>query len=260
MLQTIVLSQAMLWALAACRISGFVVGSPFPGAYVAATQRTGLVVGLAWVTSMFATPSHVPHDIGPAFFVSCGLELACGLVIGLAFRLIFFAADTTGQLLSTAVGLSSASVLNPSIEVQDTIVSRIVTLLALLLALGAGVHRVALGYLLASFRAIPVGSVAFSSSSAMLFIDIAILSFTVGVQLAMPAVGVALVVQVGLAMTARAAPSLQIFSVGFTVLMLTGFVVIIACLRDIGTGLLLHFGTLSSWLDALLVGADGSTL
>jgi len=257
MLQAIALGQAITWALVACRIGGFVVSSPFPGAFVGPTQRVGLVVGLSWVTSIFAVSSHAPQDIGLAFFVSAALEMACGLAIGITFRLILSAADMAGSFLSQAMGLSSASVLNPTVEAQDTIVARIVTLLALLLAVSAGVHRVALAYLLASFRALPVGMVTFSPASAMVLVDVAILSFYAGLQLAMPVVGVALIVQVGLAMTARAAPSLQIFSVGFTVLLLTGSVVLLSCLRDIGGGLLLHFESLSGWLDVLFVGADG---
>jgi len=258
MFQSIALDQAIAWGLVACRIGGFVVVSPFPGAFVGASQRVGLVFGLSWVTSLFSASTHAPHDVGLAFFGAAALEMLCGVAIGLAFRLVFAAADMAGQFLSQAIGLASASVLNPTIEAQDTIVARIVTLLALVLALGAGVHRVALAYLLASFRVLPVGSATFSSESAMVFVDLAIASFTVGLQLAMPVIGVALVVQVGLAMTARAAPSLQIFSVGFTVLLLTGMVLLLACLRDIGAGLLLHFESLSGWLDLLFLGADGA--
>jgi flagellar biosynthetic protein FliR len=258
MLQTFALGQAIAWALVACRIAGFVVSSPFPGSYVGSTSRIGLVACLSWVASVFAPAAEAPHEVGLALVGSAALEMACGLTIGLAFRLILSAAEMAGQFLSQAMGLSTASVLNPTIDAEDTIVARIVTLLSLTLALGAGVHRVALSYLLASFRVLPVGAATVSPASAMAFVDIAILSFTVGLRLAMPVVGVALVVQVGLAMTARAAPSLQIFSVGFTVLLLTGTFVLLASLRDIGAGLLLHFGSLSGWWDTLLLGAQGA--
>jgi flagellar biosynthetic protein FliR len=258
MLETIVLGQAITWVLVGSRIAGFVVGSPFPGANVPPMQRVGLVAGLAWVASMFATSAHAPRELGLALFGATALEFACGVAIGLTFRLIFLAADITGQLLSQAVGLSSASILNPTLEAQDTVLGRILTLFALLLALGAGVHRVALAYLLASFQELPVATVTVSAGSPLALIELAVSSFTVGVELAMPALGVALVVQIGLAMTARAAPSLQIFSVGFSVLLVTGFVVLVSCLHDIGAGLLAHYGSLPDRLDAVLVGLAGA--
>jgi flagellar biosynthetic protein FliR len=203
---------------------------------------------------MFAPMSAVPREIGPGLAGASVLELGCGLVIGLAFRFIMTTADVAGQVLAHAVGLASPSVLNPTLDAQDSILSRIVTLLAMLLALAAGIHRVALQYLLASFSALPLGTPMSLTRAAAGLVDLAIGSFAVGVQLAMPVVGVAFVVQLGLAMIARAAPALQIFSVGLSVMIATGFVVLSASLRDIGSGLLVHFASLSGWLDVLLLG------
>jgi flagellar biosynthesis protein FliR len=254
MLNALILGYAATFTLMVSRITGFVVGSPFPGDHVSATQRVGLVAGLAWVATMFAPMSSIPREIGPRLAAASILELGCGLVIGLAFRFIMTAAEVAGQVLAHAVGLSSPSVLNPTLDAQDSILSRIVTLLAMLLALAAGVHRVALQYLLASFSALPLGTPMSLTRAATGLIDLAIGSFAVGIQLAMPVIGVAFVVQLGLAMIARAAPALQIFSVGLSVMIATGFVVLSASLRDIGSGLLVHFASLSGWLDVLLLG------
>jgi flagellar biosynthetic protein FliR len=254
MLNTLILTYAAMFTLMVSRISGFVVTSPFPGAHVSGTQRVGLVAGLAFAASMIAPMSNVPHEIGTRLVGAAALELGCGLVIGFAFRFVMTAAEVAGQVLSQAVGLSSPSILNPTVETQDSVLSRIVTLLAMLLALAAGVHRVALSYLLASFGALPLGTPMSMTRAAMSLVDLAIGSFAVGIQLAMPVIAVAFVVQLGLAMIARAAPALQIFSVGLTVMIATGFVVLSASLRDIGTGLVVHFATLPSWLDGLLLG------
>ena len=51
-------------------------------------------------------------------------------------------------------------------------------------------------------------------------------------RIGLPIVGVALVVQLALAMIARAAPALQIFSVGLSVLMVTGLVTVFISLGD----------------------------
>jgi flagellar biosynthetic protein FliR len=257
MFQDRALNYAATWALVGARISGFVVVSPFPGAHVATTQRIGLVAALAWVASTFAPSDAVPSELGLPLVASAVTELGCGLVIGLAFRFLFLAAEVSGQLLSEAIGLSAASVLNPTIDAQDAILARVVTMIALLLALGAGVHRVAIGYLLASFRALPVGTAMSFSSTTAAFVDLAVASFVVGVQLAMPAIAVSWVVHLGLGMIARAAPALQIFSVGFSVLLVTGLSVTLSCVYDIGAGLAEHFSSLAAWLDTLLTHPSG---
>ncbi len=257
MFQHLALSYAAMWALVGARISGFVVVSPFPGANVGTTPRIGLVAALSWAASLFAPADAVPHEIGLPLLVAVACELGCGLLIGIAFRFVFMAAEVSGQLLSEGIGLSTASILNPTIEAQDAIFARIVTLVALLIALAAGVHRVALGYLLASFRALPIGVGMSFPSTSMAMVDLVVTSFVVGVRLAMPVIAVSFVVHLGLGMIARAAPALQIFSVGFSVLLVTGFFVVISSIHDIGAGLNAHFASVGPWLDTLLVELSG---
>jgi flagellar biosynthetic protein FliR len=175
------------------------------------------------------------------------------LVVGAAFRFLALAADFLGQVLSHAIGLSMASVLNPLQGAEDAVVSRIVTLLAMLLAVGAGVHRSALAYLLRSFRLLPVGAHASLHGSSLPLIDLAIRSMTVGLELAMPVVAVNLVVHIALAMMARAAPALQILHVGLSIVLATGFITLITTLPAVGHGLLSHYASLERVLETAFV-------
>ena len=63
---------------------------------------------------------------------------------------------------------------------------------------------------------------------------------------------VALATQVALAMIARAAPSLQLFNVGLSVLIAAGATVFMASLGDVAAGLGGHFATLAPTLDRVL--------
>jgi len=155
------------------------------------------------------------------------------------------------------VGLGTAAVLNPTIETQDSVLGRIVSLLAMLIALGAGVHRTALAYLLGSFRAIPVGSAMLVPAATGTFIDLAGTAIGVGVELAMPVLAVGLIVQIGLALVARAAPSLQIFSVGLGILIGAGALTLLTTLGDLGAGLATHFASLGEALDRVLGAMQG---
>ena len=74
----------------------------------------------------------------------------------------------------------------------------------------------------------------------------------VGVRLALPIVAVSLVLQLTLAMIARAAPSLQIFSVGLSLLVLTTLTILVDGIHEISAGMLVELTSIGPHLDQLL--------
>ena len=245
------LGDASQFALVLSRIAGFVVVSPFPGQGVGPKQRIGLAIGLAWIASSIT----VGRDLPPFGLMLAGdvaVEIACGLVMGVAFRFVFSAAEVLGGMLGLATGMGAPSLFNPALEAQETPVGRAVTLLAMLVALGVGAHRVVISALLDSFRSVPIGTASMFDPSLMTIVDLGINAFVVGVRLSMPLVAVGLIVHLALAMISRAAPSLQIFSVGFGVLLAATLLTLIACLGDLAAGLGAHFGQLTPALEGIL--------
>lgn len=245
------LAQASLLALVAARISGFVVTSPFPGDRLPTTARLALVVVLAFLAASFVPATAVKPELGLPLVVAAITEFLCGVMIGAAFRFLLSAADVVGGVSAQSTGLGAASLYDPSIGAPDSAIGQVMTLLAILVALGVGAHRVALAYLLESFRALPVGAAMNVPLAAPVLIDLGAQCLVIGVRLAMPAIAVSLTVQAALAMVSRAAPSLQIFSVGFSVMIAAGLATIMASLPTIGTGLAEQAGELSPLLDRL---------
>jgi len=250
--EELVIANASLFALVGSRVLGYVLVSPFPGQNVSTTQRASLVLAISFVSTTFAADSGVPRTFDLSLAGRAALEVGCGLLVGTAFRFVFAAAEVLGSVLGQLTGLASPSVLNPTIDAADTVIGRVVTLGAMLVAIGAGVHRVAIGAVLESFRALPVGSAMAFDAPLLQFVDLGIDAFVVGVQLSTPVVGVALLVQLVLAMISRAAPSLQIFSIGFGVLFVSGIVTVMNILDDATAGLTAHFAHLASILDQAL--------
>ena len=168
-------------------------------------------------------------------------------------------AEFAGQAISQAIGFSQASTLNPTLGTQDMVLSRVISLFALLFALAAGVHRARRSASCSRrFARCRSGHLFSFAPTAMKLIDLSISSFTLGIGLALPLIAVALVVQLGLAMIARAAPSLQIFSVGWGVLLASGAVVLLSSLHDLASGMTAHMTTLPTELDGLLVALSGT--
>lgn len=245
------MAQALAAAMAFSRTAGFVVTSPFPGPYSGPTQRLGLALMLAWVASACAPAAPFTH-LDLRLFGLAASELAVGLLLGAAFRFVLSAADVLAQTVSLSTALSSPSIFNPTIESQEAPLALAVSLMGMLVALAVGAHRVAILWLLESFRSLPVGVTVPFDAAAGSFVDLAAEAMVVGVNQALPVVAVTLITQVTLAMIARAAPALQLFNVGIGIIIAAGVAVFIASLRDVTTGLGQHFLSLSSRLEHLL--------
>lgn len=248
----------VLIALALCvsRYAGFVVVSPFPGATAPTTQKIALVVALAWFSISTVDTSRAPTALGLPLVLASLTELACGVVIGFAVRLVMLAADVLASSLAGAVGLSTPTLFDPNTEAQDTPLHRVVSLTATLLALGVGVHRIALAHLVHSMEALPPGGTPSLAAAAGPVVALFVGGFEVGVRLSLPVVGVGLVVQLALGIVARAAPALQIFNVGFGVTIIAGLATLFDSFERISAGLANAFAGTSERL-SVVVGAIG---
>ena len=149
--------DVLMLGLVVARVSGFVVASPFPGADVPRTARVGLVLAIAYVSMMSASPPATTLTIDPMYLLKAAIEVTFGIAIAFVFRLLIAAAEVAGEFVSAGAGLGAPALLNPTLGVEESALSRILTLLAMLLVFASGTHRIALAYLMRSFDAVPVG-------------------------------------------------------------------------------------------------------
>jgi flagellar biosynthesis protein FliR len=105
--------------------------------------------------------------------------------------------------------------------------------------------------LIESLRVLQVGTHIELARALPVFIEMSSSALLVGVRLALPVVAVSLVLQLTLAMIARAAPSLQIFSVGLALLVLTSLTILTEGIREISAGMLVEIATIGPHLDQL---------
>jgi flagellar biosynthetic protein FliR len=251
MLRDLAIGYALTLGLVVARIAAFVLTSPFPGQGVPRTQRVALVFALAMAAMAHREP--FPKVFDPFAFGPLVLgEMAVGALIGFVFRLALAAADVAGELASQALGLGSATLFNPALGAQETALARVFSTFALALALALGAHRVVIQILLGSFDALPVGAGVSPSLAGPVLADMVGAALALGLRVALPVVAVSLVIQAALALVARVAPSLQIFNVGFAVLIGAGLLVLSASMREMLRPLLDHVGSLPVRIDRVL--------
>ncbi|MBX3206257.1 MAG: flagellar biosynthetic protein FliR [Labilithrix sp.] len=230
------LAEAAAFVLAATRVAGFVVTSPFPGRNVPSRAKVGLVLMLAWIARA-VQPAAPDLGLDLALFGLVPGELGIGIVMGFTVRVTFSAAEMLGSSFAQGTGLTFGQVYDPTLGGEDSVPSRLVTLFSMLLFLGLGAHRIALAYALESFRALPIGHAVDIGAAAPSIVDFVAQAMDAGVRLSIPVMAIALAVQIALALVARASPSLQVFSVGMGVTVAAGLLAILGTIDDAAAGL-----------------------
>jgi flagellar biosynthetic protein FliR len=246
-----------LAALELGRLSGVVAVSPIPWSSAPTRVRVGLVLFLlAAVHGQGESPvTGVPSAGWAAAHMST--EFIIGAAIGMVVRLSIAAAEIAGGAIALPMGFSAAQAFDPTMHTTDSVLTRLFRNLAMLLALIAGLHRAMLEALVVSFRLVPVGSAAHVEATFPIFLELCGHVVRTGVQLALPLLAVLLMANIALAFVSRAAPTMQIFNVGFAVLLATGAAVLVISLPDLSRELVIGFDRNSRYFERLVLELSG---
>lgn len=227
--QLLGLLTALWWPF--CRIMAMLFAAPVLGeAMVPPTVR----VLLALILSVTMLPiAHAPAAIDPLSLhgvVTTIEQVVIGGVLGLAFHLAMSATMLLGYLVSSQMGLAMAAMNDPINGTASDVVSSLLNILFILVFFSIDGHLVLAGVLGASFRAWPIGGgIEYLALQAMAF-NVAWV-FSAALLLALPIVFSALVVQLGFGFFNRIAPSLNLFSLGFSLVTLFGLLMLTQLVR-----------------------------
>jgi flagellar biosynthesis protein FliR len=244
--------QIALGALELARLSGVVALSPVPWQHAPARARVGLLVFL--LVLVHGHGDSPVREMTSAGWVAANTftELVIGACIGMFVRLCIAAAEIMGEAIAPTIGFSAAQVFDPSTGSTDSVLTNLIRTLALLIAVTTGLHRVMLSALISSFQLLPVGTALHVEASFPLYLELSGHMLGVGVRLALPVLAVLLMVNVGLGFVARAAPTIQIFNVGFAVLLGVGAAVLYVTLPDFSHVLAGEMGRAGGYFERVL--------
>ncbi|MEY4420203.1 MAG: Flagellar biosynthetic protein FliR [Pseudomonadota bacterium] len=158
-------------------------------------------------------------------------QILIGLTMGLVFQVASAALVVAGQVISGAMGLSMANMVDPNMG-NVPVLSQLFNIMGTLIFLGIGGHLIVFGLVMESFKMLPIGQPFFSQDMLGKMINWSSMMFLGALLIALPVMMTLLFINVGLGFVARAAPSLNIFTVGFPALILTGFIVMILSMSN----------------------------
>jgi flagellar biosynthetic protein FliR len=160
-------------------------------------------------------------------------QIFIGCLMGLTLQVVVAAVVTAGQAISNAIGLSMATLIDPTLG-NVPILSQLLLIMAVLIFLGTGGHLLLLGVLLKSFSAVPIGESLLNQTTWGKLIAWSSMMFTGALLISLPVMAALLLINAGLGVVTRAAPSLNIFAVGFPAMMIVGFLTCLLTMESMG--------------------------
>jgi len=193
--------------------------------------RVVLAFALTWlIYPLMEWPSLDPTS--PAGLLEVFNQVAIGALMGLMLQVVTAAVVVGGQSIAASMGLAMANMMDPNLG-NVPVIAQFLVIMASLIFLGLGGHALLLQLLLESFRLLPIGQSLLSLDAMGSLIAWSSMMFVGGVLLALPMLVILLTVNLGLGVVTRAAPTLNIFAVGFPATILAGFLILYAGMNSI---------------------------
>jgi len=217
--------ELLFFFMVLVRMSAFVVSWPVFGVENVSQQ---IKILLALVITMVVFPTlTMTAAQGEALKGDLGLlvvrEVFVGLSLGFLARLFFFSFRVAGEMLSQAMGLTSAQVYNPTMGGQITSVEQYYVTLASFFYLAVNGHHFLISGLVDSYQWVPPATLSLNVSQ---FVGVGHMVQEVielGLKMSAPVVVSILVVNLVLGVVGKTVPQLNVLITSFPINIMVGF-------------------------------------
>jgi flagellar biosynthetic protein FliR len=222
---------ALWWPF--CRIMALLSSAPAIGdGSVPIPVRALLSMVLAFLMLPLTKNMVMPDPFSLAGVVAMFEQAVIGGVLGFALQFATSAVSMLGFLASSQIGFSMAQMNDPVNGQQSDVISSLLSLVAIFVFFSIDGHLVLATVLGQSFYAWPVGQGLGSIVLQTVALNLGWV-FAAAMLLALPIVFSTMVVQIGFGFLNRVAPSLNLFSLGFSLVTLFGLMMLVQLVRFI---------------------------
>ncbi len=215
------------------RIAALLMVMPIIGTQLV-PQRVRLYFSLAITLALVPVLPEMPQvdALSLRSILLIAEQIIIGAMLGFSLQLFFHIFVFAGQMVSMQMGLGFASMMDPATGVSVPVLGQFLLMLVTLLFLAMNGHLVVFEVLAESFVTLPVGQTLEIGNFAILA---GRLSWVIGAALllALPAVSALLVINIAFGVMTRAAPQLNIFTIGFPLTLVMGLIIFWISTSDI---------------------------
>jgi flagellar biosynthetic protein FliR len=215
------------------RITAFLMFMPIIGTQlVSARVRLYLALAICLVIMPTLPPMPAVDAISLQAFIWIAQEILIGVMLAFVLQLLFQVFAIAGQIVAAQMGLGFASMVDPANGISVPVIGQVFMILVTLLFLAMNAHLVVFEVLAESFFTLPVGG-GFLVDNYWVIANK--LGWVLGsaLLLVLPAITALLVVNLAFGVMTRAAPQLNIFSIGFPLTLVLGLVIVWIGMADI---------------------------
>jgi flagellar biosynthetic protein FliR len=212
-----------IWPL--MRISAFYFAVPVIGARTV-PARVRIILSLFTVIILVPVlpPAPVVSFLSAQGFMMIIQEVLIGLALGFCMQVVLHVFVLAGQFIAMKMGLGFAAMNDPSSGVSVTILSQFYLLLSTLLFLSVNGHLVVLQLMIDSFTTFPIGGEGMNSAHFATIVDMGSWMFSGALLIALPLFTSVLIVNMSFGVMSRSAPQMNVFTVGFPITLIFGFI------------------------------------
>ncbi len=215
------------FALPFFRIGAMLMVAPLFGAGTV-PARFRILLALALAASIAPLiPSPPPVDALSQHSVLMIIqELAIGVTMGFMVQMVFDAIIIGSQTIAMGMGLGFAMMVDPQRGVNVPILSQFFVIVTTMMFLALNGHLILIKVLIQSFTTLPPGTAGFGREGLWAVVSWGTQMFAGAILIALPAVVALLIVNIAYGVISRAAPTLNLFAVGFPATILLGFLIL----------------------------------
>lgn len=210
------------------RIAACLMVAPIFGArFVPARMRIVLAGAVTFLIAPLIAAPAVASPLSGTGIVITANEVLIGLAMGFILQVIFDSLAMGGQLLSNSMGLSFAFNVDPLRGASTPVLGQLYMLLVTLTFLALNGHLLLIETLVGGFRTLPIGGAGLGSEGLWQVVAWGEQLFAGALAVALPGMTALLVVNLGFGVMSRAAPTLNLFAVGFPITLVCGLAIVL---------------------------------
>ena len=215
------------------RMTAMFVLSPILGRNnIPSLAKIGLSLLVTFMLINFYPPAapDYPFDTPLAVAGAVLLELIVGFVLGFGTILFFNVVHMAGHIIDVQIGFAMSQQFDPGTGMQVPIVGSLLNLMFVQCFLIADGIPTLVGITGRTFQVIPVGGAVVSPALAMAVVDAFLRCFVLALNIAMPVLASAMLLEIGLGIVVRTAPQMNIFVIGIPLKVVVGLISLFLCI------------------------------
>ena len=226
---TIEAGEIVVWVLVFLRTGAFFLGIPlFAGKLIPVKVRTafGLIFSIL-INPLVPANLELANHFAGAILLSLN-EICIGLLLAMTVRMIFFAVELAGHLISYEIGLMASNSVNPLLGSTDSTITTLLYYFSMLVFFVAGIHYDILKAFILSFEILPIGSYFLSASPMVEYAREVSNVFVIGTLIAAPFIALNFMINISFAVLGKAVPKMNVFMTSFSIRILSGLVLLVS--------------------------------